>query len=51
MSSSNFNHFRTKLEKLKNLASYPKGEPVVCFEKMYAYAYEVSVYVYVYERQ
>ena len=40
-----------KIGKLKNLANYPKGEPVVCFEKMHAYAYEVSVYAYVYERQ
>ena len=34
--------FQTLDTNSKNLANYPKGEPAVCFEKMYVYVYKVS---------
>ena len=38
MSNKNSSNFR---QQLKKLANYPKGEPVVYFEKVHVYVYNV----------
>ena len=30
------------MQQRKNLANYPKGKSVVCFEKVHVYVYKVS---------